>query len=39
VVDGGTARYVAVKVGMFADGRAEVSGAGLADGMIVGMPA
>jgi len=38
VVDGGTARYLAVKVGMFADGRAEVSGAGLTDGMTVGMP-
>jgi peptidoglycan hydrolase-like protein with peptidoglycan-binding domain len=39
IVDGGTSRYLAVKVGMFADGRAEVSGSGLADGMIVGMPA
>jgi peptidoglycan hydrolase-like protein with peptidoglycan-binding domain len=38
VVDGGTTRYLAVKVGMFAEGRAEVSGAGLTDGMIVGMP-
>jgi peptidoglycan hydrolase-like protein with peptidoglycan-binding domain len=38
VVEGGTARYLAVKVGMFADGRAEVSGAGLTDGMTVGMP-
>jgi peptidoglycan hydrolase-like protein with peptidoglycan-binding domain len=38
VVEGGTARYLAVEVGMFADGRAEVSGAGLTDGMIVGMP-
>jgi peptidoglycan hydrolase-like protein with peptidoglycan-binding domain len=38
VVEGGTARYLAVEVGMFADGRAEVSGAGLTDGMTVGMP-
>ena len=39
VVDGGTARYLAVRVGMFAEGRAEVSGAGLTDGTVVGMPA
>ena len=39
VVDGGTSRYLAVRVGMFAEGRAEVSGAGLTDGLIVGMPA
>ena len=38
VVEGGTARYLAVKVGMFAGGRAEVSGAGLTDGTTVGMP-
>ena len=38
VVEGGTARYLAVEVGMFADGRAEISGAGLTDGMTVGMP-
>jgi peptidoglycan hydrolase-like protein with peptidoglycan-binding domain len=39
VVEAGATRYLPVKVGMFADGRAEVSGAGLADGMTVGMPA
>lgn len=39
VVEGGTARYLAVQVGMFAEGRAEVSGTGLTDGMVVGMPA
>jgi len=39
VVENGASRYLPVKVGMFADGRAEVSGAGLADGMTVGMPA
>jgi peptidoglycan hydrolase-like protein with peptidoglycan-binding domain len=39
VVEGGATRYLPVRVGMFADGRAEVSGAGLADGMTVGMPA
>ncbi|MET0491625.1 MAG: peptidoglycan-binding protein [Actinoplanes sp.] len=39
IVENGASRYLPVKVGMFADGRAEVSGAGLADGMTVGMPA
>lgn len=39
IVEGGATRYLPVRVGMFADGRAEVSGAGLADGMTVGMPA
>jgi peptidoglycan hydrolase-like protein with peptidoglycan-binding domain len=39
IVEGGASRYLPVKVGMFADGRAEVSGAGLAAGMTVGMPA
>jgi hypothetical protein len=39
VVEGGATRYLPVEVGMFADGRAEVSGPGLADGMTVGMPA
>ena len=38
VVEDGLPRYLAVKVGMFAGGRAEVSGAGLTDGMTVGMP-
>jgi Putative peptidoglycan binding domain len=38
VVDGGTTRYVGVEVGLFADGRVEVSGDGLAEGMTVGLP-
>lgn len=38
VVENGAVRYLAVEVGMFAEGRAEVSGAGLTDGMTVGMP-
>jgi peptidoglycan hydrolase-like protein with peptidoglycan-binding domain len=38
VVEGGTTRHVAVEVGMFAEGRAEVSGGGLSDGTVVGMP-
>jgi hypothetical protein len=37
-VDGDGARVVAVKVGMFADGRVEVTGAGLAAGTKVGVP-
>jgi peptidoglycan hydrolase-like protein with peptidoglycan-binding domain len=39
VVDGAGARYLPVEVGLFADGRAEVRGAGLTEGMTVGMPA
>jgi hypothetical protein len=39
VIEDGAARYVAVELGMFAEGRVEVSGAGLAEGAIVGMPA
>ena len=39
VVEAGAVRHVPVRVGLFAEGRAEVSGAGLADGMTVGMPA
>jgi membrane fusion protein, multidrug efflux system len=39
VVEGGAARYVAVELGLFADGRVEVSGDGLAEGTVVGMPA
>ncbi|GAA4598704.1 hypothetical protein BJY16_002810 [Actinoplanes octamycinicus] len=39
VVDGGTTRIVAVRTGLFADGRVEVSGDGLAEGMKVGVPA
>jgi membrane fusion protein, multidrug efflux system len=39
VVEGATTRIVAVETGLFADGRVEVTGNGLADGMTVGMPA
>lgn len=39
VVAGTARRYLPVEVGMFADGRAEVRGAGLTEGMTVGMPA
>ncbi|MFE7607502.1 peptidoglycan-binding protein [Streptomyces celluloflavus] len=38
VVDGGTARDVPVKLGMFGQGRVEVSGGGLKQGMKVGVP-
>jgi len=38
VVDGVTTRMVAVETGMFASGRVEVSGDGLAEGTTVGMP-
>ncbi|MBA9004769.1 peptidoglycan-binding protein [Thermomonospora cellulosilytica] len=38
VVQGGTTRTVEVEVGMFADGKVEVSGSGLAEGMKVGVP-
>jgi multidrug efflux system membrane fusion protein len=38
VVDGGTTRLVAVETGLFADGRVEVSGGGLAEGAQVGVP-
>ena len=39
VVDGQRTYYVAVETGLFANGRVEVSGAGLVEGMIVGLPA
>ncbi|MEV1329650.1 peptidoglycan-binding protein [Micromonospora costi] len=39
VVDGGRSRIVAVTTGLFAAGRVEVSGADIAEGMTVGMPA
>jgi peptidoglycan hydrolase-like protein with peptidoglycan-binding domain len=38
VVDGTVTRIVAVETGLFAAGRVEVSGDGLAEGMTVGMP-
>ncbi|AGZ39733.1 efflux RND transporter periplasmic adaptor subunit [Actinoplanes friuliensis] len=38
VVEGGSTRYVAVETGLFADGRVEVSGDGIAAGTSVGMP-
>jgi multidrug efflux system membrane fusion protein len=39
VVDGETTRIVAVETGMFAAGRVEVSGEGIAEGVTVGVPA
>ena len=39
VIDGETGHYVAVKTGLFADGRVEVTGSGIAEGTTVGMPA
>ncbi len=38
VVDGVSSYYVAVKTGMFAGGRVEITGDGLAEGTVVGMP-
>jgi peptidoglycan hydrolase-like protein with peptidoglycan-binding domain len=38
VVEGNTTRIVAVETGMFADGRVEVTGRGLSEGMKVGVP-
>jgi hypothetical protein len=38
IVEGNTTHVVPVKTGMFAAGRVEVSGEGLAEGMLVGMP-
>ncbi|GAB4056533.1 peptidoglycan-binding domain-containing protein [Catellatospora paridis] len=38
VVEGGASRYLAVETGLFSGGRVEVSGAGLAEGMTVGIP-
>jgi Putative peptidoglycan binding domain len=38
VVEGGATRIVAVRTGMFAAGRVEISGAGIAQGVTVGVP-
>jgi Putative peptidoglycan binding domain len=38
VVEGGTARYVSVKTGMFAGGRVEVTGDGIDENTVVGIP-
>jgi peptidoglycan hydrolase-like protein with peptidoglycan-binding domain len=38
VVNGATTKIVAVRTGLFADGKVEISGDGLAAGMKVGMP-
>jgi len=38
VVEGDSTRIIAVEVGMFASGRVEVSGGGVAAGMKVGVP-
>ncbi|MGW5673361.1 peptidoglycan-binding protein, partial [Micromonospora sp. NPDC003776] len=38
LVEGSTTRIVAVETGLFAAGRVEVSGAGIAEGATVGMP-
>ncbi|WP_027932681.1 efflux RND transporter periplasmic adaptor subunit [Amycolatopsis thermoflava] len=38
VVDGATTRYVPVRTGLFAEGKVEISGDGITEGMVVGMP-
>jgi peptidoglycan hydrolase-like protein with peptidoglycan-binding domain len=38
IVEGSTTRYVAVKTGMFADGRVEISGTDIRAGIQVGVP-
>ncbi|SHN06677.1 efflux RND transporter periplasmic adaptor subunit [Cryptosporangium aurantiacum] len=38
VVDGTTTRYVPVRTGLFSGGRVEVSGSGIREGTVVGMP-
>ncbi|MET8828079.1 peptidoglycan-binding protein [Streptomyces sp. NPDC004610] len=38
VVQGSTSTYVPVRTGLFADGRVEISGDGIAEGVKVGMP-
>jgi peptidoglycan hydrolase-like protein with peptidoglycan-binding domain len=39
LVDGGKSTVVAVRIGMFTDGRVEVSGDGLAEGLMIRVPA
>jgi hypothetical protein len=38
VVEGAATRYIAVETGMFASGKVEVTGGGVAEGMVVGVP-
>jgi peptidoglycan hydrolase-like protein with peptidoglycan-binding domain len=38
VVDGSTTHYIKVETGLFANGRVEITGPGLREGMTVGMP-
>ncbi|GLY96765.1 peptidoglycan-binding protein [Actinoplanes sp. NBRC 103695] len=38
VVEGSTSRIVAVETGMFADGKVELQGGGVAEGTVVGVP-
>ncbi|TDC49362.1 peptidoglycan-binding protein [Actinomadura sp. KC345] len=38
VVKGGASSYVAVETGLFADGKVEISGPGIAEGTVVGVP-
>lgn len=38
VVDGSSSRYVQVETGLFANGRVEITGDGIAEGTTVGMP-
>ncbi|WP_285498367.1 peptidoglycan-binding domain-containing protein [Actinomadura sp. NBRC 104425] len=38
VVQGGRSSYVPVRTGLFADGKVEISGSGITEGTVVGMP-
>ncbi len=38
IIEGNTSRVVAVKTGMFAGGRVEISGEAISEGMLVGVP-
>jgi peptidoglycan hydrolase-like protein with peptidoglycan-binding domain len=38
VVEGSSTRYVAVQAGMFAAGKVEISGTGIVEGLVVGVP-